>query len=135
MRFWEQERVCFKKREFWRGFCKFFTNCLPHISSPLGGIRGGLYFCVFGSKREFVSKNASFQQLFANIFGSTKEEIYLHFPRCKKSALMLKNIIPPRKSLNHFNRQTYIIFNKQKLYIFVPDFSNLSYTLPITLEK
>ena len=49
--------------------------------------------------------------------------------------LMLKNIIPPRKSLNHFNRQTYIIFNKQKLYIFVPDFSNLSYTLPITLEK
>ena len=51
---------------------------------------------------------------------------------------MLKNVSPPRKSLNHFNRQTYIIFNKQKLYIFVeysPDFSNLSYTLPIILEQ
>lgn len=50
---------------------------------------------------------------------------------------MLKIVSPP-KSLNHFNCQAYIIFNRQKLYIFAKDrliFSNLSYTLPITLEQ
>lgn len=51
---------------------------------------------------------------------------------------MLKNVRPPPKSLNHFNCQAYIIFNWVKLYIFVKDsldFSNLNYTLPITLEQ
>ena len=47
-----------KNASFEEDFISFFTNCLPYISSPLGGIRGGLYFRFFKSKREFVSKNA-----------------------------------------------------------------------------
>ena len=38
------------------------------ISSPLGGIRGGLYFRFLGSRREFVSKNASFEEDFISFF-------------------------------------------------------------------
>ena len=53
-----------KNASFEEDFISFFTNCLPYISSPLGGIRGGLYFRVFGSRREFVSKNASFEEDF-----------------------------------------------------------------------
>ena len=47
-----------KNASFEEDFISFFTNCLPYISSPLGGIRGGLYFRVFESRREFDSKNA-----------------------------------------------------------------------------
>ena len=43
-----------KNASFEEDFISFFTNCLPYISSPLGGIRGGLYFRVFERRRSSV---------------------------------------------------------------------------------